>query len=299
MNNYFSFRKTEENPLESRASIKRPTTAMNNEKIQIKRGESEAPTFSTRNQARLLENKKFHKKDAPSVPPVNKKPSDADKIKENSEEEKKSFLKRKTKKVDPVKLDWKKVGRRIDCWLPKKEKVQNSGGVALLKDQKKQNMQVKIVHPAQSQQSQLQQAQKSDKKSTPSKIKNTNSSSKKNKNMQNEDRIEAGTKAVIMSPEENKIVVTTKKIASKLITPPAKKEKSHESPKSTKKARKTTEELCKIYNTYHAYTKDIESEYSDRIEKNESCIPVLLNNSEFFGLCNTNYEVFLILGRKK
>ncbi len=43
----------------------------------------------------------------------------ADGLNEHTPKVKKEFLKRKTKKVEFKKLDWTKVERRIDCWVPK------------------------------------------------------------------------------------------------------------------------------------------------------------------------------------
>ena len=42
----------------------------------------------------------------------------------NSENTKKEFLKRRSKKFEPKELDWKKIERKIDCWNAKSRDTQ-------------------------------------------------------------------------------------------------------------------------------------------------------------------------------
>ncbi len=98
------------------------------ERAANSRCENKKPTISRRgeSEARVPGTLKFSiagggaKQEQDSSPAENRSPEAvAEDSREEDDKSPKQFLKRRTRRVEPVKLNWHKVGRRIDCWNPK------------------------------------------------------------------------------------------------------------------------------------------------------------------------------------
>ncbi len=252
-----------------------------------RRGESEAPSAAGAHKFSLLGGRRIHDKDTPSVPPERESAK-----KKEDDKSPKQFLKRRTKKVEPVKVDWKNVGRRIDCWNPKKKRDRNQS----------QNERKTQHHPQQQQQNVIclkqvnpkvngaaaQQAPKSDKKATP--IKSPSSAKllvKKNRTVV-DDKAESGSRAVGGSEKKD----TQKRISRNNVRSRERVAENVTPVKVVKKERMDTKDLLKLYDKYHGNGNTLEEDSFGKHE--DSLIPYLKTKAAFFDTCTTSYEVSMV-----
>eukprot|EP01022_Parablepharisma_sp_SALTPOND_P023853 TRINITY_DN521_c0_g1_i1.p1 TRINITY_DN521_c0_g1~~TRINITY_DN521_c0_g1_i1.p1 ORF type:complete len:874 (+),score=70.88 TRINITY_DN521_c0_g1_i1:3561-6182(+) len=221
------------------------------------RGESEAPATG-QHKISLFGVKSTHDRDTPSVPPQGK----ANMKESPPEKSPKQFLKRRTKRVEPAKVDWANVGRRIDCWNPKKQRRNCS------QKDRKQVINLKVIHPAQP----PQQAPKSEKKNPAS----AKLFVKRNRTVAEE-------------PEVPKL--SEKRSNPKYIVKSTKEGKAP----ASKKERMGVTELIELYEKYHEGSERIESDFGKRKKEEKSRIPTLTPNAQFFESCTKSYEVLSVL----